>query len=187
MTGGTVAAYRQVLPMFSKDAEDRMPFFQALPKADDMGAFVTQVHALKSVSASVGAAELSERAAALEAAGKAGDVAFIQENLTVFAECLSELIKNIRLSLAQDDHEYQDVTYSPAPISHSLLFHELAETLKSQSASEADRILDELNQNPLDSNARETVDKISDEVLLAEYAKAAEILDGFLKQGAVNR
>jgi two-component system, sensor histidine kinase and response regulator len=182
MTGGTVVAYKQVLSMFSKDAEDRMPFLQALPKADTMNAFVTQVHAMKSASASIGAAELSERAAALEAAGKAGDMVFIQENLAVFAESLSELINNIRLSLEQDKYEYQDVPHSPFPTPHSLLFEKLAETLKSQNASEVDRILDELNQKPLDSNTRETVEKISDEVLLAEYDKAAGILDSFLKQ-----
>jgi len=80
MTGGTVAAYTQVLSMFSKDAEYRMPFLQALPKADSVSAFVTQVHALKSASASIGAAELSAQAAALEAAGKAGDMVFINKN-----------------------------------------------------------------------------------------------------------
>jgi signal transduction histidine kinase/CheY-like chemotaxis protein len=183
MTGGTVAAYTQVLSIFSKDAEDRMPFLQTLPKAEALSAFVTQVHALKSASASIGAAELSAQAAALEAAGKAGDMVFINENLPVFAESLSELTKNIRVSLEQNVH------YSPPPTSHSqfstpysLLLQELAETLKSQNVSEVDRILDELNQKPLNSNVRETIDKISDEVLMAEYDKAAEILDSILKR-----
>ena len=107
----------------------------------------------------------------------------LNKNLPIFAESLSELTKNIRVSLEQN------VPDSPPPTSHSQfstpysqLLQELAETLKSQNASEVDRILEELNQKPLDTNIRETVEKISDEVLLAEYDKAAEILDGFLKQ-----
>jgi len=181
MTGGTLDTYRQVLSIFCGDAEKRLPLLQTLPEADALPAFVTQVHALKSASASIGAAELSERAAALEAAGKAGDMAFIQDNLAIFAESLSELIKNICLSLEQDASSSFPLPHSPLPIPHSL-FNKLAETLKSQNASEVDRILDELNQKSLDSNTRETVDRISDEVLLAEYNKAAEVLDGFLKQ-----
>ena len=42
--------------------------------------YAVKVHALKSTSLTIGAEELSERAKALEHAGKKEDVAFIREN-----------------------------------------------------------------------------------------------------------
>jgi len=99
MTGGTITAYRKVLSLFCKDVEQRLPLLQNAPEADALPAFVTQVHSLKSASASIGAQEVSSMAAGLEAIGKAGDAAFIRESLPDFVKQLEELTKNIRVSL----------------------------------------------------------------------------------------
>ena len=99
MTGGTEEGYRIVLSFFHKDIEKRLPLLQSAPEADNLLEFITQVHALKSAAASVGAAQASAQAAALEAAGKAGDLVFVQKNLGSFAESLTELAKNIRTVL----------------------------------------------------------------------------------------
>jgi HPt (histidine-containing phosphotransfer) domain-containing protein len=102
MSGGTEAIYRQVLSLFCEDAEERLPLLQILPDLVTLPAFVPQLHALKGQSASIGATELSARAAKLEAAGKVGDLAFIQENLYGFADQLTELVKNINGALEPD-------------------------------------------------------------------------------------
>jgi len=94
-TGGTLAGYRQALAAFCRDAEDRLPLLQAAPNTETLPALVVQVHALKSASASLGAWEISEGAARLEAAGRTGDAAFVEENLGAFAEMLAELVENI--------------------------------------------------------------------------------------------
>jgi len=79
MTGGTVEGYRQVLSMFRKDAEERIQKFRFfLYESSGSGkfpekhlvSFVTQIHALKSASATIGAAETSDRADKLEGAAK---------------------------------------------------------------------------------------------------------------------
>ena len=120
MTGGTVAAYEQVLSMFCKDAEDRLPFLQKIPEADSLSAFVTQVHALKSASASIGAVRVSALAVELEASGNAGDMTFIQKNLTVFAQMLRELTENIRTALQLNESSTPNsllpIPLSPFPI-----------------------------------------------------------------------
>jgi signal transduction histidine kinase/CheY-like chemotaxis protein len=110
MTGGTVAAYKQVLSLFRKDAQDRLPLLQSVPAADALPSFVTQVHALKSAAGSLGAAEIAERAEKLEAAGKTGDMDYIRENLDGFAWHLGELAINIgvvleKYTVAQDAPE----------------------------------------------------------------------------------
>jgi CheY-like chemotaxis protein len=72
MTGGTIAGYRKVLAQFYKDAQERLALLQEPPDETALPVFVTQVHALKSASATIGAAEVSAEAAALEAAGRPG-------------------------------------------------------------------------------------------------------------------
>jgi HPt (histidine-containing phosphotransfer) domain-containing protein len=95
MTGGIPAVYQQVLAIFRNDARERLPLLQKAPEAETLPELITQIHAMKSASASVGAAEVSARAADIEAAGKAGDMAFIRENLPAFARQLEELAREI--------------------------------------------------------------------------------------------
>jgi HPt (histidine-containing phosphotransfer) domain-containing protein len=181
MTGGTLNAYRQVITLFRQDAEDRLPLLQTVPEADALSSFVTQVHALKSASASIGAAEVSALAAALEAAGKAGDMAVIQKNLPVFAERLAELAKGI---LIWEKAVEERVSEKPADaLAHETvtpLLRELAAALQLQKANDIDYILEQLLQQSLDTGIKTTLEQISDEVLMAEYGKAAEILDRLL-------
>ena len=181
MTGGTTSAYNQVLSLFRKDAEDRLPLLQKAPEADTLSALVTHVHALKSASASIGAQEISNRAAEIEAAGKAADMAFISEYLPVFARQLAELAHNIEKALELDKPESHDVPYSPFPTPYSPLFNELAEALNKQDAAEIDRIIATLGEKQLDAQTREALNKISDEVLMAEFGNALKAIDEVLR------
>jgi len=97
MTGGTEEGLRIVLSIFRKDIEKRLPLLQSVPEAENLSAFITQVHALKSAAASVGAAHLSAQAEKLESAGRREDLVFIKENLDSFLESLKELAKNIHI------------------------------------------------------------------------------------------
>jgi signal transduction histidine kinase/CheY-like chemotaxis protein/HPt (histidine-containing phosphotransfer) domain-containing protein len=105
LTGGTVASYRQVLSLFCKDIEERIPLLQKTAEDDTLPTFVTHVHSLKSASASIGAQEVSAQAAGLEAIGKAGDTAFIRVSLPDFVKQLTELVKNIRAVIDHDRGE----------------------------------------------------------------------------------
>ncbi|MDR2701982.1 MAG: response regulator, partial [Spirochaetaceae bacterium] len=180
MTGGTMAAYIKVLSLFCKDIEERLPLLQKTPDADTLPLLVTQFHALKSASASIGAQEISSQAASLEAVGKAGDTSFVREGLPVFAEQLAELVLYIKKALETEGPEKQKPLDSSFLISHSSLFHELAEALKSQNALEIDRILKELNQKPPDAKIREALERISDDVLMTEFDNALKIIEKLL-------
>jgi signal transduction histidine kinase/CheY-like chemotaxis protein/HPt (histidine-containing phosphotransfer) domain-containing protein len=174
LTGGTVASYKQVLALFRKDAQDRMPVLQTLPKAGDISSFVTQVHALKSASGSLGAAEISGKAAKLEAAGKIGDIKYINDNLDNFAQGLAELVINIGAALEAkaaeaDTAESGEAALSPIPIS---TLNELEDALHSQNTPEIDRILDELMGKNFDKKTKTALERISDDVLMAEFDSA---------------
>ena len=176
-TGGTVSGYIHVLAIFCKDTEERLPLLKTMPDMGNISAFTTCVHAIKSAAASIGAKELSDAAKDLEKAGKAGDLTFIKENLNSFTEQLAELTKEIHIWMISarknesinkpEAHEIADATP---------LLRELTAALESQKAEDVDRTLEELNKIQLDAKTKEKLEQISDEVLMAEYGKALEII-----------
>jgi CheY-like chemotaxis protein len=185
LTGGKLDTYRHVLSIFCGDAEKRLPLLQTVPEADALPTFVTQVHALKSASASIGAAEVSVVAAGLEAVGKAGDTAFIGKQLPYFAGLLSALVAGIRdweKAMKERDSEKQAAANRLDRETVTPFLHELAAALKSQKADDIDRILEHLMAQPLDVGIKTAVEQMSDEVLMAEYDKAVEILDNVMKE-----
>jgi len=102
MTGGNQSIYREVLTLFCKDVEERMPLLRQVPNEDTLPTLVIHIHSLKSASASIGAQEISTQAAGLEAIGKAGDAGFIREILPDFADQLAELVEKIKAALESD-------------------------------------------------------------------------------------
>jgi CheY-like chemotaxis protein len=177
MTGGTLSSYKQILAIFRKDAQERLSLLREIPDTGVLTAFITQVHALKSASASLGAAEVSTKAARLETAGRVGDMAFIEENLSGFTRLLEELIKGIDAALNEDADTPSGIESSPLPVSE---LNELVSALKKQSTSDIDRLLDELGQKTLSAETRTAAEKISDAVLMAEFDNALEIIGSLL-------
>jgi signal transduction histidine kinase/CheY-like chemotaxis protein/HPt (histidine-containing phosphotransfer) domain-containing protein len=189
MTGGTLETYKKVLAVFRKDIEDRLPLLQNVPEADTLPPFIISVHALKAASASIGAKDVSTQAAELETAGKAEDMAYIRERLPAFVQRLRELKENIRDALKNNDAAVSglesDIAHSSPLIEHSKLFHELSEALKSKNAAGIERILEELNKKPLDTDVKKALEKVSDEVLVTEFDNALKIINS-LTHGQTN-
>ncbi|MCL2069682.1 MAG: ATP-binding protein [Treponema sp.] len=175
MTGGKMAGYLVVLGLFCKDAEERLPLLQTMPDADGLQLFTTQVHALKSVSASIGAAELSKKAAEIEAASRAADMALIEKNLSAYAEQLAELVKNIRRALETGNNEDKAPSMD-SQVQITAYLSELKAALEGKNAAEVDRILEELLKMTLDQKTKGHLERISNEVLMAEYENAVRII-----------
>ena len=210
MTGGTAESYHQVLSMFCKDAEDRIQkfrFFLFESMSNGNGkfhekhllSFITQIHALKSVSATIGASEVSVEASRLEEAGSKKELVFILDNLADFVEHLSGLVKNIHASLdlrsGKDAAKSRGLGFfgnlfakqksdkSSAKGGHSELlpvFHKLLEALESQNVLEIDKILEDSGKKPLDPKTKEILESISDQVLMAEFGSAKITVSDFL-------
>jgi signal transduction histidine kinase/CheY-like chemotaxis protein/HPt (histidine-containing phosphotransfer) domain-containing protein len=186
MTGGTATNYIKVLSLFCKDVEERLPLIQKLPSADTMSVFITNVHALRSASASIGVQEISNRAAEFETAGKTADMVLISDKLPGFTQQLTALVKNIRDALEPGKLEDHDVshngntTLSLSPFQYQL-FNDLAAALKTQKISEIKRILNMLDQQVNDSKFKEILEKISEQVLMTEFDNALKIIDEVLR------
>ena len=183
MTGGTVDLYMQVLSLFRKDAQERISVLKTAPSEGTLRLFITQVHALKSASAALGAADLSDRAAQLEAAGKAGNMNFIQENLHEFTVHLEELADNIGAALdlygkgTEPGSSAASAEKSATDTSALVpLFNELADALHNRNTSAIDNIMESLAEQEPDSAMQEMLDQLSDTVLIAEFDSALNIL-----------
>jgi signal transduction histidine kinase/CheY-like chemotaxis protein len=185
MTGGTEAGYRMVLSVFSKDADDRMSFLRSMPAPENMPAFITQVHALKSAAGAIGAAELSAQAAKLEAAGKASDMDFIHGELELFTDNLAKLANNIRAVIGADkggnEESEEGLVVEKTDIAGiTPLLQELLAALKVRNLAEIDRIMNEFDMNKLDKKTSQALEKISDDVLMTEFDEALKKIDKIL-------
>jgi CheY-like chemotaxis protein len=211
LTGGTETGYRRVLAQFCKDAAERLPLFAAFPAGDgdrdgdrdagwprgkpgredsagELSGFIIQAHAIKSAAGTIGAAELSKEAAALEAAGQAGDTGAVHRILPGFCEHLARLIGEIGKALEEDrDRELpgtpRDSTAEKDPPSappFSSALSALRAALEARNMREVDRLLEELDRRSPDAKIRDAVNDILDRVLMAEYGEARNLIDRLL-------
>jgi signal transduction histidine kinase/CheY-like chemotaxis protein len=121
--GGSAESYREILAAFLEDAEDKLGalkhFFPAAgsagtgdagdPAKDDpaetgdqaeaLRRFVVAVHGIKGAAAFIGAEDLPKKAAALEEAGRAGDRAALERDVSGFRRDLAALTERIRAAL----------------------------------------------------------------------------------------
>ncbi|MDR3199946.1 MAG: response regulator [Spirochaetales bacterium] len=179
MTGGTEAGFRRVLSSWLRDAESRLERFHALPGENELGDIAIQAHALKGASATIGADALSAEAAALEAAGKSGDMAAVRGRLPGFYEHLRDMTQAVRAAF---EERYAEEGGVPAELSASCLalLKALKEALEKENIQTIDSALKELGEKPFDLKTRESIDAIFDQVLISEFDGAASIIDELL-------
>jgi signal transduction histidine kinase/CheY-like chemotaxis protein len=168
MTGGTRAGYRKVLSQFYQDALGRLPVFAALPEERALAAFTAQAHAVKSAAGTIGAEEVSKEAAVLEAAGKTGDFELIGRTLPGFRAHLAELVEGIERAL----EEKREETRIGGGEDVGKALSALQTALETKNMKKIDKLLEELEELPLDMEMRETVNALSDKVLMGEYGEA---------------
>ncbi|MFP3155172.1 ATP-binding protein [Lachnospiraceae bacterium ZAX-1] len=194
MTGGTQENYRAVLTLFCKDATARLEILRKMPDEETLLMFITQVHALKSAAASIGAAKLSEEAARLEDAGKRGDMVAIGKELAEFLEQLTYLVEGIGDALHKDFQQSTatvanmvdcrqpaDVETEEQSLEKSVLLR-LKAALETEEIAVADNILDEFGKKQLNEREKEIVAAISDLTLISEFKDAADMLDDFIRE-----
>jgi HPt (histidine-containing phosphotransfer) domain-containing protein len=172
MTGGTVERYIKVLELYCRDAAKRIEILSNAPDENGLASFTTQVHALKSASASIGAAELSKKAAMLEDAGKRGDMTAISEGLDGFRDDLSLIVERIRHALS-----FRKDAPDGTPVLDKTALIRLKEALEAEDIGNADRLIADLSRKPLGESARDSLSRISDLALVGEFKEALAIAE----------
>jgi signal transduction histidine kinase/DNA-binding NarL/FixJ family response regulator/HPt (histidine-containing phosphotransfer) domain-containing protein len=173
--GGAPDRYLKLLETFCRDAQAALcHLYQAMEDETSLRAFTTQVHALKSGLANIGATGLSRTAAVLEKAGREKDWPGISARLADFRGELAALKGRIEVILALNFYEEEEAPVNP----------ELAETaerlrkaLEARDFMGIDDALERLQTLPLVGKTRAIVSEAADLILLMEFEKAASKLD----------
>ena len=102
LIGGNWKEYREILSLYCASVDAYRISFSKAISSEDLCDFSIRIHALKSSSAYIGAAQLSNEASVLDKAGREGDLETIQKNKAHFDAELFELVSSIREMLLSD-------------------------------------------------------------------------------------
>jgi CheY-like chemotaxis protein len=180
MTGGTEEKFISVLSIFCRDSRDRLGIIMKALEEDTLSVFVIHIHSIKSASASIGADEVSLQAAELEKAGKSGDKDTILEKIGSFSDRLSKLINEAEAAMELIKIRSEQLSSNDNLLNY--LLKELEVALKTGKAGNIERILNDISQQPLNNDEKEVFEKISDEILMAEYDNAVISVAKLLKK-----
>jgi signal transduction histidine kinase/CheY-like chemotaxis protein/HPt (histidine-containing phosphotransfer) domain-containing protein len=178
--GGDAAYYRKVLKTFAENGVEYTVTLSNLLNSErspeNLKAYTTAVHALKSAAANIGAMEISAAAKSLEDAGRYSLEEIITSNTEPFLKSLVELVNAIREELGiNDTRETLAVTdENPEEVTETL--SRLRGALFENDVDTADAALDALEQMKLNPTTRTLVEDLSRFVLRGEYDKAVMLL-----------
>ena len=174
LTGGTEKGYREVLALFNMNANRYLKEFSHTPGPETLRSFITQVHALKSASATIGALNVSHEAALLEKAGKEGDQTALNGRVEAFHAKLSQLTINIREALAKAAPPDQTREWGAKAL------WRLRIALEDEDIQTVDRMLTQFAVvGPADQSA--AMEAVVTHVLSSNYGKAIEQIDLLLE------
>ena len=178
MTGGTLQGYLDTLKDYHADGVAKMNEITQCIESDDIALYTIYVHALKSVSASIGASALSKNAADLEAAGKRGDRSYIKMNTERFLRDLGLLLDNIYPLISKED-----TSTSSIEIDKSLLKTELENlktALEDYDAAAVGELSSCLEKYLASDDIGDTIDAILQKKMTGEYEEAVELIEALL-------
>jgi signal transduction histidine kinase/CheY-like chemotaxis protein len=183
MTGGTEKGYRKVLEFFCKDVKERLSAFTGTPEEAELASFVIHVHGIKGAARTIGALEVSEKAAALETAGKTGDMDTLRELLPEFCRRLFELVDGIGEVLKQGG-EPAGPPLNPAEELPLLIANlsRLRAALETGIIKDIERSLEELEKSAPDGAISEAIADLPDKILITEYQEAMDDIDHIISQ-----
>jgi signal transduction histidine kinase/DNA-binding NarL/FixJ family response regulator/HPt (histidine-containing phosphotransfer) domain-containing protein len=183
-TGGTLAAYKDVLKLFCMDASERNKSFSRGGSENELTMFITNVHALKSALASIGAPALSADARGLEDAALRKDIGYIREKLGGFSAKLGTMADRITEALNVSEPPLQNdtgrVPESATDAAIFSVFRELKNALSAEDVGKVDMILDRLSSLPLCGEEIKVIERVSILVLSSDFKEASDLVGGIL-------
>jgi signal transduction histidine kinase/CheY-like chemotaxis protein len=178
MTGGSAERYQKVLALYCEDVGKRLELLRKAHGENSLETVAAQLHALKSASASIGAAGLSSEAVKLEDAARNGDAAFVWGNLDGFCERISLLAGHIRTALSSETEPAGGHTV----ISGKTALFRLKDALEKEAVGAADSLIEELLEHETGAKIKEALTRIANCVLNSDFQTAAKIAGKLLEE-----
>jgi CheY-like chemotaxis protein len=185
-SGGSVNSYKRILSYFCKDADERIPQIGKAAEGGEFRLYATMVHAIKGASRSIGAMDLGQMAADLEAAGIAENSDAIREKTGDFLRDLRELSDRIRAVIAENTDTERRGDVRPrggVPDISGTELKALKEALAGMETHALDRDIAQIRLRQPDSETMEYLNELEQNILLFEYEKAIAMIDKALAGG----
>ncbi|MDR2592555.1 MAG: response regulator [Chitinispirillales bacterium] len=182
--GGSQENYLHTLSIFRGDAAAKSGEMRAALKNGDIQAFTLYAHALKSAAANIGALDISEKAKALEKAGKSDGVDFITANANGFLADLEALTQDINLIIAVTK---KAAAQTPSDLGAlKTILTALKTALAAVDIEEIDKNAHELQAFSHTPGAESAVEAILRMVLIGNFDEAEVRIDSLLKEPFLN-
>lgn len=180
---GDEDGFAELLELYYMDGQCKLEVLQELADRDLSG-YRTEVHAIKSASANIGAIAVSEMARAQENAAAQGDRAFIGQKLPQLLEAYGALLGQIEAALAQRHQDEPQAEKLPAlPLSELVeRVSKALEELEDFRASECAGIVAAVLQHELPKDVEESLKEIQGQLKLYEDDNAELLLSQLLNR-----
>lgn len=140
---GSESLFFHVLNVYYRAIEKKAKLIRTMEKNEDWTGYTIEVHALKSSSKQIGAISLSDKAAALEKAGNARDLAFIHEH----TEEMLEQYENYRTVFAPFCPDEEEIEKESATIDVLLNnFKFMQEAIDNLDMDKMEEVIHDMNQ-----------------------------------------
>ncbi|SCX83510.1 Signal transduction histidine kinase [Lachnospiraceae bacterium XBB2008] len=106
---GSSSLYQKIVGEYYKSGQEKHDGIKDAYEAGDWEDYTIRVHALKSSSRQIGAAELGDMAEMLEHAGKAGDIETIRSSTGGLLDAFSEVLSDLAPFFAADPDEGKEL------------------------------------------------------------------------------
>ena len=182
LLGGVTELYLETLVLFYEDGLKKINEIKKCVETGDMHLYTIYVHGLKSASASIGAAGLSEEAKVLELAGDRKDLIFIEKNNDTFLKNLKSLLDNINAALSGLSGSPEE---GKEPINTDALKSELVmlkTAITDFDAGVINGTIERLRKFTQPEAVALVIKSISDNILIAEYDKAIALIETLLQE-----
>jgi len=181
MSGGSIERYAGTLDVFYYDGLEKMEQLKRCLEAGNIPLYAIHIHALKIAAANIGAAELSNSANDLEAAGKVPDLDFIEAHTPRFLTALKSLLGEIQAGLlSRRENEEKAILPTDTELLKAMLA-EIKQALETLDVQVMDSAIDTLLDMNLNEKAA-AVQNIARNILIADYDKALTLTESLLKE-----
>ncbi len=172
--------YIEVLRTFYGSGKTQFTRIGELYKAKDLKNLRIEVHGLKSVSASIGATDISNLSLAIENALKNDDQAFVNANIETLMSMYGKLLKQLESFFDVDDiptEAAKKITLDR--VRDKLML--LAAALDEFDDEAAVALIDGVLEYGFDADVRREIKLIREQVKVFDYNKAAEMTEELIK------
>jgi len=180
LTGGTIEYYMETLTTFHNDGLEKKDEVIKCLESNNISMYITNVHALKSASANIGANSVSEAAYSLENAAINDDMDFVRANNDSFILQLELLLDNILDALVENSADNRSNENIMDADEYSDLLAKLRAAVEGFDIDQINQCIDTLLRSKLPEGAISIVRDISKHILVGEYDEALEQIDKLL-------